>query len=81
MLIAGIVVLVVCAFTGKYINLADADPGFCVCVTYLMVFGSLIAYSAYVFAISKLPATLVSVYAYINPVVAVGLGWLLFRKK
>jgi drug/metabolite transporter (DMT)-like permease len=28
-----------------------------------------------VFALSKLPTPLVSVYAYINPIVAVGLGW------
>jgi drug/metabolite transporter (DMT)-like permease len=41
----------------------------------------LIAYSAYVFAISKLPPTLVSIYAYINPVVAVGLGWLILSEK
>ena len=39
------------------------------------------AYSAYVFAISKLPATQVSIYAYINPVVAVVLGWLLLSEK
>jgi drug/metabolite transporter (DMT)-like permease len=32
-------------------------------------------------AISKLPATLVSVYAYINPIVAVGFGWLLLQEK
>jgi drug/metabolite transporter (DMT)-like permease len=50
-------------------------------IFYLVVFGSLVAYSAYVFAISKLPATLVSVYAYINPVVAIVLGWLLLSEK
>ena len=47
----------------------------------LVVFGSLVAYSAYVFAISKLPATQVSIYAYINPIVAVVLGWLLLSGK
>jgi drug/metabolite transporter (DMT)-like permease len=44
-------------------------------------FGSLLAYSAYVFAISKLPPAQVSLYAYINPIVAVGLGWLLLQEK
>jgi drug/metabolite transporter (DMT)-like permease len=48
---------------------------------YLIVFGSLIAYSAYVFAISKLPPALVSIYAYINPIVAVGLGWMLLNER
>jgi drug/metabolite transporter (DMT)-like permease len=81
MLIAGIVMLIVCAITGKYVNLAQAGQNSWLALLYLIVFGSLIAYSAYVFAISKLPPTLVSVYAYINPVVAVGLGWLFLSEK
>jgi drug/metabolite transporter (DMT)-like permease len=43
---------------------------------YLIVFGSLIAYASYAYALRKLPMTIVSLYAYINPVVAVLLGWL-----
>jgi len=81
MLIAGIIMLIVCGITGKYVNLADASKDSWLALLYLIVFGSLVAYSAYVFAISKLPPTLVSVYAYINPVVAVGLGWLLLSEK
>ena len=37
-------------------------------------------YSAYVLAMDRLPVALVSLYNYINPVVAVFLGWLLFRE-
>jgi len=81
MLIAGAIMLIVCAITGKYVNLAYASQDSLLSLLYLIVFGSLIAYSAYVFAINKLPPTLVSVYAYINPVVAVGLGWLLLSEK
>lgn len=43
---------------------------------YLIVVGSLIAYASYAYALRKLPMTIVSLYAYINPVVAVVLGWL-----
>ena len=43
---------------------------------YLILFGSILAYGAYVYALKQLPATVVSLYAYINPVVAVLLGWL-----
>lgn len=43
---------------------------------YLIVFGSLIAYASYAYALRKLPMTIVSLYAYINPLVAVVLGWL-----
>jgi drug/metabolite transporter (DMT)-like permease len=44
---------------------------------YLIVFGSLIAFSAYSWLIRNTEPTLVSTYAYVNPVVAVFLGWLL----
>lgn len=81
MLIAGTVTLLICLISGKYINLATADSASIFSLLYLVLFGSLIAYSAYVFAISKLSATQVSIYAYINPVVAVALGWLLLQEK
>lgn len=41
---------------------------------YLVVFGSLVAYSAYIYALKKLPVGFVMSYAYINPLVAVLLG-------
>jgi drug/metabolite transporter (DMT)-like permease len=81
MLIAGILMLIVCGITGKYSNLATAGQSSILALVYLILFGSLLAYSAYVFAISKLPATQVSVYAYINPIVAVIFGWLLLAEK
>ena len=48
---------------------------------YLVVFGSVVAYVAYSYALRKLPMTLVSLYAYINPLVAVILGWLVLDEK
>jgi drug/metabolite transporter (DMT)-like permease len=47
-------------------------------VAYLIVFGAVIGYSAFVFAMDRLPATVVSIYTFVNPVVAVFLGWLIF---
>jgi len=44
---------------------------------YLIVFGSLGAYSAYVYALQHLPVATVSLYAYINPIIAVILGVLI----
>jgi drug/metabolite transporter (DMT)-like permease len=44
---------------------------------YLIVFGSLGAYSAYVYALQHLPVSTVSLYAYINPIIAVILGTLI----
>jgi drug/metabolite transporter (DMT)-like permease len=44
-------------------------------LAYLVVFGSLVAFSAYVWLLSKVPTTAVATYAYVNPLVAVLLGW------
>ena len=47
---------------------------------YLAVFGSIVAYSAYLIALDRLPVAIVSIYTYINPIVAVTLGWLVYRE-
>ncbi|MFZ7115679.1 MAG: EamA family transporter [Bacteroidota bacterium] len=45
-------------------------------LVYLIIFGSIIAYGAYMYVLKQLPATIISTYAYVNTVVAVFLGWL-----
>ena len=47
---------------------------------YLVVFGSIVGYSSYVYALEKLPVAVVSIYTYVNPVVALLLGWLIYRE-
>jgi len=44
---------------------------------YLVVFGSLVGYTAYVYALKYLPVSTVSLYAFVNPVIAVVLGTLM----
>jgi drug/metabolite transporter (DMT)-like permease len=46
-------------------------------VAYLVVFGSLVAFTAYIWLLRAASPTLVSTYAFVNPVVAVFLGWAL----
>ncbi|MBV9497296.1 MAG: EamA family transporter [Acidobacteria bacterium] len=48
---------------------------------YLTLFGTVIAYSAYVFALHHMQTTKMSLYAYVNPVVAVILGWLVLDER
>jgi drug/metabolite transporter (DMT)-like permease len=48
---------------------------------YLVVFGSIVGYSAYVYSLDRLPVAIVSVYPYVNAIVAVALGWLFYREK
>jgi drug/metabolite transporter (DMT)-like permease len=50
-------------------------------LVYLIVFGSIIAYGCYSYALKKLPMTIVSMYAYINPIVAMILGALVLNEK
>jgi drug/metabolite transporter (DMT)-like permease len=45
-------------------------------VSYLVTFGSLVGFTAFAYCLNELPATTVGTYAYVNPVVAVFLGWL-----
>ncbi|MEE1824438.1 EamA family transporter [Streptomyces sp. BE20] len=47
---------------------------------FLVVFGSLVAYTAYAWLLRSAPLTLVATYAYVNPVVAVLLGWLVLAE-
>lgn len=81
MLISGTMLLGICFISGKYVNLLHLPAPGWYALLYLIVIGSLLSYSAYVFAISKLSPTLISVYAYINPVVAILLGWILLKEK
>ncbi len=48
---------------------------------YLIIFGSIVAYASYSYALRKLPMTIVSLYAYVNPIVAVLLGWMVLDEK
>lgn len=44
---------------------------------YLIIFGSIISYSSYIYVLSKWPAAKAGTYAYVNPVVALLLGYLI----
>ena len=46
-----------------------------------MIFGSIVGYSAYGYALRHASATIVGTYAYVNPVIAVLLGWLLLSER
>jgi drug/metabolite transporter (DMT)-like permease len=45
-------------------------------LAYLVTFGSLLAFTAYAWLLQNAPVSKVSTYAYVNPVIAVALGWL-----
>src|SRR5262249_13876022 len=49
-------------------------------ILYLVVFGSIVGYSSYAYALDPLPVAIVSLYPYVNSVVAAALGWLFYRE-
>jgi drug/metabolite transporter (DMT)-like permease len=50
-------------------------------ILYLVMFGSIVGYSAYIYALDRLPVAIASIYPYVNSVVAVTLGWLFYRER
>jgi drug/metabolite transporter (DMT)-like permease len=77
MWIGGAIMLVVGALSGERFDLASYSAKTFVAWGYLVVFGSMVAFSAYVWLLGNAPISLVATYAYVNPVVAVILGALI----
>jgi drug/metabolite transporter (DMT)-like permease len=56
------------------LDIAASAPSSWIAFAYLVLVGSVVAYSAYVWLLARAPLSLVTTYAYVNPAVAVGLG-------
>ena len=75
------------ALTGVSYSAADTIPIAAIvwqswaAIAYLVIFGSVISFIAYLYALQNLSTEQASLYAYINPIVAVLLGWLIFSEK
>jgi len=80
MLAGGIVVSVAGLGLGELPHFHSTPKTFAA-LAYLSVFGSVLAYTSYVYAARHLRSTNVALYAYVNPVVAVILGWLVLREQ
>ena len=74
MLIAGILQTGLGFILGEQNAFQLTQTGF-IALGYLIVFGSIFGYASYIYAVKHLPLSLVSTYAYINPVIALVLGW------
>jgi drug/metabolite transporter (DMT)-like permease len=79
MLAGGALLLLAATLTGEpaHFALAQVSTRSLLSLAYLVVFGAIIAFTAYVWLLRAAPPVLVSTYAYVNPVVAVLLGWAL----
>jgi drug/metabolite transporter (DMT)-like permease len=80
MLVAGIFLSVIAISIGELPRLSFEINGL-LSLAYLIVFGSFVGYASYIYALAKLPLSLVSTFAYINPVIALFLGWIILDEK
>ena len=81
MLISGIGLLAGLEMTGNAISFSAITAVSWWSILYLIVFGSVLAFITYIYALQHLPTPLVAVYAYINPIIAVILGTLIANEK
>ena len=79
-LIAGIFLSVIGISIGELPRLSFEINGL-LSLAYLIIFGSFVGYASYIYALAKLPLSLVSTFAYINPVIALFLGWIILDEK
>jgi drug/metabolite transporter (DMT)-like permease len=81
MFLAGIVLLITSYTTGNAIPITEIPWQSWTAIGYLVLFGSVFAFAAYLYSLQHLSVEQMSIYAYINPIVAVILGALLFNEK
>lgn len=83
MLAGGVILLVVSAATGEFgdIRFDEMSLASLLAVAYLVVFGSLVGFASYAWLLRVARTSLVATYAYVNPIVAVLLGWLILSES
>ena len=74
MLAGGALLAVIGFATGERVDFAEVSGRSWAALAFLVVFGSIVAYSSYVWLLTVAPTELVGTYAYVNPVIAVALG-------
>lgn len=77
MMLGGSGLLLLSAVFGELHPLPHVTVRAALAVLYLIIFGSLLAFTAFVWLLARMPASHVSSHAYVNPVVAVALGYFL----
>jgi len=81
MVISGIVLYTFSSATGKAVPLTQVAWQSWAAIAYLVIFGSLIAFICYLYALQNLPTEQASIYAYFNPIVAVIMGSIIFDER
>ena len=81
MFISSFFIFALLGATGTAVSLTDIPAISWWSIAYLVVFGAILTFIAFIYALQNLPAEISSIYAYINPIVAVILGALIFGES
>jgi drug/metabolite transporter (DMT)-like permease len=81
MLISSVILFVISQSTLPVVPLFQLSQQFWLVIGYLVLFGSLGAFIAFIYSLKKLPASIASLYAYINPIVAMLGGYIFLKEK
>ena len=80
MLVGGLVLLTIAVLAGQDALPAHVQMRSWLALGYLVVFGSLLGFTAYTWLLAHAPVSQVATYAYVNPVIALVLGWALLSE-
>lgn len=83
MLIGGLFLIAIAPLSGEHFATleAHASADSLIALGYLALFGSILAFTAYVWVLQRAPISQISTYAYVNPVVAVALGAVILGER
>jgi drug/metabolite transporter (DMT)-like permease len=81
MLISSFILFAVTGATGTTVSILSIPAISWWSIAYLVIIGSVLSFIAYIYMLQKLPAEINSIYAYINPIVAVLLGAFIFGES
>ena len=83
MLYGGVATGIVAGVRGEFasLHLEEFSGASLLALAYLIVFGSWVAFTAYVWVLQNAPVSKVATYAFVNPVIAISLGWLILDEQ
>ncbi len=81
LLFGGIFMLVISPFADNYSNFELWNTDGVISLVYLVIFGSALAYAAYMYTLGALPVGVATIYAYVNPLIAVVAGYLFLKEE
>jgi drug/metabolite transporter (DMT)-like permease len=81
MAVGGVLLFLFSALAGEWHPVPHVSPRAAAAIAYLVVAGSIVAFTAYLWLLGRMPATTVTSYAYVNPVVALLLGHFMGKEE